>query len=68
MSEALGSSLLLGYSKVTPSSTVTASAGLNYTVTETIHAGLLYSLFMTSGGATSTVVTNNLTLSITKTF
>lgn len=68
MSEALSSSLLLGYSKVTPSSTVTASAGLSYTVTQTLRAGLLYSLFMTSGGATSTVVTNNLTLSITKTF
>lgn len=68
MSEALVSTMLLGYSKTSPTSVVTASAGLNYTFTDTIRAGVLYSLFVDSGGVSGTAVTNNLTFSITKTF
>jgi hypothetical protein len=72
LSPSLGGNLLVGYALSSPGSTHTAtlSAGLDYTVSETIHTGVLYTLFVTGGGggATSSAVTNNLTLSITKTF
>jgi len=66
----MSSNFGVGYARISPGSSyaATLSAGLNYAVSDTVNTGLFYTLYATGGGTTSTVVTNNLTLSITKTF
>jgi len=76
ISPSLTSNLSVSYALVSPGSSNvgTIAASLGYALTDTLQAGILYNLFLTSGGAAGsftsggTTVVNNLTLSLTKTF
>jgi uncharacterized protein (PEP-CTERM system associated) len=78
LSPSLTSNLSVSYDLVSPGSSnvVTVAASLGYALTETLHAGILYNLIVTSGGSpgttstlgTGATVINNLTLSLIKSF
>ena len=78
LSPSLTSNLSVSYDLVSPGSSnvVTVAASLGYALTETLQAGILYNLILTSSGSpgttstigTGTTVINNLTLSLIKTF
>ncbi len=78
LSPSLTSNFSVSYDLVSPGSSnvVTVAASLGYALTETLHAGILYNLIVTSGGSpgttstlgTGATVINNLTLSLIKSF
>jgi len=70
LSPSATSNVLLGYSTVSPgaANVVTFSAGLAYALGNAYQAGAQYQLVSTSGGNTANVLTNSLTLTLTKTF
>jgi hypothetical protein len=74
LSPSLTSNLSVSDAIVSPGNLNVASlaAGLSYAVTQTLQAGLLYNFILTNGGSaaggSNTVIRNNITLSLTKTF